>query len=142
MTPAALLVCMTIVTNVGNGSEVSRDCHYQAAPVQPVAMAPADAPEAIVQIIPASAPADAPVASIHFITENLEAVLKDLPNDVTALGAKPRKAAFRMNHQKPKTQLARVHRREAIPRPTMAEIKNQQYRRSWVERLFKIAEFN
>jgi hypothetical protein len=40
MTPVALLVCLTVVTNVKHGSVVTNDCHYEMPPVAMVSQPP------------------------------------------------------------------------------------------------------
>jgi hypothetical protein len=114
MTPAALLVCMTVVTNVNHGSVVTNACHYQ----QPaVAMVPVD---------------PMPIAAIDAVkTENAEVkalAVVDLDPKVTP--AKP-------GLGKATVKAARVHHRAGAPAasPVMTAAQDKAFRHSWFKRL-------
>ncbi len=115
MTPAAVLVCMTIVTNVGHTTVASRACHYEQAPV-----------------------AMQSETSVSTIAEN---IVKAPETDVRPLSVVDRDVKARKpKYRKQATRKARVHHRsrKITVQPVSSEAQNTVYRNSWFERLFNM----
>ena len=111
MTPAALLVCMAIVTNVDHGSVVTNACHYE----QPV-----------VAMVTESPVISAAVETTQTLDTEVKALaVVDVPAEVNL--TKP-------SFKKPVARTARVnHRMKAVnARPVMSA---SQFRQSWFKRL-------
>jgi hypothetical protein len=114
MTPVALLVCMTIVTNVEHTTVASRACHYE----QPsVAMAAQPATTTISENV-----VRMPDANVRALS------VAKAPVEVKAKKPKYRKHA---------TRKARIHHRasKVNVQPVMSEADNTEHRKSWFERL-------
>ncbi len=112
MTPAAVLVCMTIVSNVGHTTVASRACHYEQPPV---AMESGTSVSSIAENI-----VNAPETDVR--------PLRVVDTHVKAGKPKYRKQA---------TRRARVHHRlrKVTVQPVSSQAQNTVYRRSWFERL-------
>lgn len=120
MTPAALLVCMAIVTNVDHGSVVTRDCHYELPAVSAVSQSAAP------DVVPNTAP---------------EVVLNTYPMPDLAVKAvtiaitesKPAK----LHHKKKWTRQAKAYHRPITKsmKPVMTAEQNRAFRYSWYDRL-------
>ena len=114
MTPAALLVCMTIVTNVNHGSVATNACHYE----QPaVAMATED-----------------PITTAAIDTVKVPvAETKALAVVAVAAEAKPARPAT-WKHSPRTAQV--YHRAPAqAARPAMTAAQDAAYRHAWFKRL-------
>jgi hypothetical protein len=114
MTPAAVLVCMTIVTNLDHATVASRACHYEQPPVAMV--------------------------SENLLTTIAENTVKTQETDVKALSIADTAVKLKAKKPKYKKQAARKmrirHRSSAVPtRSVVTEAQNTEYRRSWFERL-------
>ena len=114
MTPVALLVCMTIVTNVEHTTVASRACHYEQPSVATVSQPP--------------------------LTTIAENVVRMPDKDVKALSVA--EAPVEVKAKKPKyrkhaVRKARIHHRtsKVIVQPVMSEADNTEHRKSWFDRL-------
>jgi hypothetical protein len=114
MTPAALLVCMTIVTNVGHTTVASRACHYEQPPVAMVSET-------------------SPTAIAENIVKIPETDVKALSIDDATVKVKSRKSKYK----KQAVRKVRIHHRadKVTVQPVSTEAQNTEYRRSWFERL-------
>jgi hypothetical protein len=117
MTPAALLVCMTIVTNVNHGSEVRNDCHFE----QPaVAMA--------------TEITKTPAATIAITTTQMpDTGVKALAALDMTIAAKPEKPRYK----KTASRSGKARHRVAVKtvKPIMTAEQNKSFRYSWFKRL-------
>ena len=113
MTPTALLVCMTIVTNVNHGSVATKVCHYEQPAV------------AMVSVDPIA------TAAIDMV-KTPDAGAKALAIVDLAVGAKPPKPGYR----KHALRNARAHHRVSEPtaRPAMTAAQDKAFRLSWFKR--------
>jgi hypothetical protein len=109
MTPAALLVCMTIVTNVNHGSVVTNDCRYE----QPAVAMASESPV---------------ITAAGETTQALDAEISALA--VVPVEAKP-------VYKKRPLHNMRVHHRvkAANTRPAMTAAQDKAFRHSWYKRL-------
>jgi hypothetical protein len=112
MTPAALLVCMAIVTNVNHGSVVTNDCHYEQPAVAMVSESPA-------------------ITAAVETTQTLDAEVSALA--VVPLEVKPAKPVY----SKHALRTVRVHHRvkAANHRSVMTAAEDKAFRHSWYKRL-------
>ena len=117
MTPAALLVCMTIVTNVNHGSVATNACHYE----QPaVAMATQDSitTAAIDKV-------EAPVAETKALA-------------VVAVAAEATPAKPGLWKHASRTAKFYHHVRGQTTRPAMTAAQDTAFRHAWFKRLAKM----
>jgi hypothetical protein len=111
MTPAALLVCMAIVTNVNHGSVVTNDCHYEQ-------------------------PAVAMVSEMPVTTSAIDLV--QTPDaEIKALAVADLPAEVKPVYKKRPVHNARVHHRvkAANNRSVMTAAEDKAFRHSWYKRL-------
>ena len=111
MTPAALLVCMTIVTNVDHGSVVTNACHYE----QPVVAMVTESPF---------------ISAAVETTQTLDTEVKALAVVDVPVEVRPAKPSFK----KPVAHTARVnHRVKGVK--VLPVMTASQFRQSWFKRL-------
>ena len=111
MTPAALLVCMAIVTNVNHGSIVTNDCHSEQPAVAMVSESPA-------------------ITAAVETTQTLDAETKALA--VVGLPAEVKPV-----YKKRSVHNVRVHHRvkAANNQSVMTVAQDKAFRHSWYKRL-------
>jgi hypothetical protein len=114
MTPAALLVCMTIVTNVNHGSVATNACHYE---LPAIAMVPVD---------------PMPIAAIDAV-KTQDTGIKALAVVDLAPKVKPAKPGL----GKVAVKAARVHHRAGAlaASPVLTAAQDKAFRHSWFKRL-------
>ncbi len=106
MTPATLLLCTTIITNINHGSVVTRECQPQPAQIEVITEAPAEAAPA-----PAALPkpvAPFPSASLKNAASPLTLAAGDTAEpkeQITVRQAKPKRA--RVANHTPRRQFTR-----------------------------------
>ena len=120
MTPAALLVCVALVTNVDHGSVVTRDCHYEVQTVSTFSK----------NILPSEVPA----ASQEVVLNTYP--MPDLPVKSLTIAVADSKPA-KLHHKKKWSRQAKAHYRPITKsaRPVMTAEQNRAFRYSWYERL-------
>ena len=115
MSPAAILVCMTLVTNVDHGSVVTRDCHYEQ------------------QVSEITTSSIAPEASVNtHQTPNLSVV----PKKPRVAEARPTKPVAKKKF----LRTAKVKHRAIVRqvKPVMTAEKAKEFRFSWFKRLLAL----
>jgi hypothetical protein len=114
MTPAALLVCMTIVTNVDTTTVASRACHYEQPATAMV-----------------SEPALSTVAEV--VVQTPETDVKPMSVADTGVKVKSKKPKYKKHAVR--KQRARHRASKIMVQPVSGEEQKTEYRRSWFERL-------
>jgi hypothetical protein len=115
MTPAALLVCMAIVTNVDHGSVITRQCHYEQ-----------QASSEVTQSIDPATP-DVTLNSYPMPEPVVKARIS------SAVKAKP----ARLYQKKKIARQAKIQVRRVVTKtkPMMTAEQNRKFRLSWFDRL-------
>jgi hypothetical protein len=111
MTPAALLVCMTIVTNVSHGTVATNACHYEQPQVAAVS--------------------ENPVAAVAINTVNTQVT------EVKALAVVDVAAEAKPIIKKQAVRVVRAHHRVVgtAAKPAMTATQDKAFRLSWFKRL-------
>jgi hypothetical protein len=144
MTPAALLVCMTIVTNVDHGSVVTRDCHYELSGVSVVSQDATPAvPQSAAPTVPQIAAAAVPKSVVPAVPKSAAPAFarrtyqtRDLMVTASTTAVAESKPA-RLHHKKKLSRQAMTQYRTTVKRvkPVMTAEQNRAFRFSWFERL-------